>query len=46
MTAAGGTVRRGGGTYHYQVFYRNAAAAFCPTGTANWSNSVSVVWTP
>ena len=31
-------------TRHYQVFYRNAAAAFCPPGTANWTNGFSVVW--
>lgn len=32
------------GTYRYQVYYRNAAAAFCPPGTANWTNGVEVPW--
>ncbi|MBK7876822.1 MAG: VCBS repeat-containing protein [Planctomycetes bacterium] len=41
-----GAVPSGGGTYHYQVFYRNAAAAFCPPGTANWTNAISIVWRP
>ncbi|MBK7876734.1 MAG: FG-GAP repeat protein [Planctomycetes bacterium] len=33
-------------TRHYQVFYRNAATAFCPPGTANWTNGLSIVWGP
>ncbi|MBK7876738.1 MAG: VCBS repeat-containing protein [Planctomycetes bacterium] len=33
-------------TRHYQVFYRNAAATFCPPGTANWTNGLSIVWGP
>ncbi|MBK7877704.1 MAG: VCBS repeat-containing protein [Planctomycetes bacterium] len=28
----------------YQVYYRNAAAAFCPPGTFNATNGVTVVW--
>lgn len=34
------------GTYYYQTYYRNAAAAFCPPGTANWTNGVAVPWWP
>ena len=33
-------------TRYYQVFYRNAAAAFCPPGTANWTNGFTIVWGP
>ncbi|MBK7874257.1 MAG: FG-GAP repeat protein [Planctomycetes bacterium] len=33
-------------TRYYQVFYRNAATAFCPPGTANWTNAVAVTWGP
>lgn len=35
-----------GATFHYTVFYRNAAAAFCPPGTANWTNGASLTWIP
>ncbi|MBI5362020.1 MAG: FG-GAP repeat protein [Planctomycetes bacterium] len=31
-------------TRYYQVFYRNAATAFCPPGTANWTNGLAVTW--
>lgn len=34
------------GTRYYQVYYRNAAATFCPPGTANWTNGVAVPWLP
>lgn len=33
-------------TRHYQVFYRNAASAFCPPGTANWTNGMTFTWGP
>lgn len=33
------------GTQYYQVWYRNAAA-FCTAATFNWSNGLSVTWTP
>ncbi|MBI5362767.1 MAG: VCBS repeat-containing protein [Planctomycetes bacterium] len=33
-----------GTTRYYQVFYRNAATAFCPPGTANWTNGLAVTW--
>lgn len=33
-------------TRYYQVFYRNAATAFCPPGTANWTNGLAVTWHP
>lgn len=41
-----GGVPASGGTRHYQVYYRNATAAFCPPATANWSNGLSVIWRP
>lgn len=41
-----GLVGGAGGTRHYQVLYRNVAASFCPPGNANWSNGLSIVWTP
>ncbi|MBI5365271.1 MAG: FG-GAP repeat protein [Planctomycetes bacterium] len=41
-----GSVPAAGGTYHYQVYYRNASATFCPPATANWSNGLSVIWRP
>jgi hypothetical protein len=34
-----------GGGFHYQAWYRNAAA-FCTASTFNLSNGLSVVWTP
>jgi hypothetical protein len=41
-----GGVPPAGGTFHYQIWYRNAAAAFCPPETANWSNGLEVLWIP
>ena len=35
-----------GGLRFYQAFYRNAAAGFCPPGTANYTNGLLVAWTP
>ncbi|MBK7877450.1 MAG: CHRD domain-containing protein [Planctomycetes bacterium] len=35
-----------GTTYYYTTFYRNAATAFCPPGTANWTNGVALTWVP
>jgi len=35
-----------GQTRYYQAYYRNAAPAFCPPGTANYTNGVAVVWAP
>jgi hypothetical protein len=34
-----------GNTYHYQAWYRNAAA-FCTSSTFNLSNGTSVLWNP
>ena len=34
------------GTFHYQCFYRNAAAAFCPPATSNRTNGLVIVWAP
>ncbi|MBK7875708.1 MAG: hypothetical protein IPJ77_08150 [Planctomycetes bacterium] len=39
-----GAIPPAGATRHYQVFYRNAAASFCPPATSNRTNSVAVVW--
>ncbi|MCY2960427.1 MAG: hypothetical protein NTY35_09715 [Planctomycetota bacterium] len=40
-----GLVPPAGGSFYYQVWYRNAAA-FCTTSTFNLSNGWSVVWAP
>jgi len=40
-----GLVPLAGGQYHYQVWYRNAAA-FCTSSTFNLSNGWSVTWAP
>jgi len=34
------------GDYTYQVFYRNAAATFCPPATSNRTNGVILHWVP
>ncbi|MBI5362818.1 MAG: VCBS repeat-containing protein [Planctomycetes bacterium] len=39
LVTPGSGVRRA-----YQAYYRNAAAAFCPPGTFNVTNGVTVVW--
>ena len=36
----------GPGDYTYQVFYRNAAATFCPPATSNRTNGVILHWIP
>jgi hypothetical protein len=42
-----GLVPAAGGTRHYQVAYRDGAPAFClPVETVNWTNMVSIPWTP
>jgi hypothetical protein len=40
-----GAVPPGGGTRHYQVWYRNAAS-FCSAFTFNLTNGVRVTWVP
>ena len=44
VSVRGGAVA--GQTLYYQAFYRNAAPAFCPPGTANYTNGIAVVWAP
>src|ERR1051326_3831123 len=34
------------GTVQYQVWYRNADPSFCTPSTFNWTNGVSIVWSP
>jgi hypothetical protein len=41
-----GGVPAAGGTFFYQCFYRNAAAAFCPPATSNRTNGVAIHWAP
>ncbi len=41
-----GAIPPAGGTFHYQTFYRNAVAAFCPPATSNRTNGVSITWAP
>lgn len=38
VTVGSGLVR------HYQVFYRNAAVTFCPSGASNATNGRTIVW--
>jgi len=40
-----GGIPAGGGTFTYQVWYRNAAA-FCTASTFNLSNGLEIVWAP
>ena len=40
-----GVIPGAGGTRHYQIWYRNAAA-YCTADTFNLTNGVSVAWTP
>lgn len=40
-----GLIPPAGGTFYYQVWYRNNAS-FCTSATSNLSNGVRVVWTP
>jgi hypothetical protein len=41
-----GALPPGGGTRHYQYWYRNQVAAFCPSAPFNLTNGVEVVWLP
>lgn len=41
-----GGVTQPGARQHYQAFYRDPNASFCPPATANWSNAISVTWRP
>lgn len=41
-----GAIPPAGGTFYYQCFYRNAAAAFCPPATSNRTNGVRITWAP
>jgi hypothetical protein len=38
------TLQAPGSHAFYQLFYRNAAAGFCSSGTTNWSNGVEIAW--
>lgn len=44
LAQRGGVVPGSGVTRGYQVYYRNAAAAFCPPETYNISNGLRIVW--
>ncbi len=44
LSARGGVVPGSGAIRSYTVYYRNAAAAFCPPATFNAANSVRVIW--
>ncbi|MFN0242219.1 MAG: hypothetical protein ACKVWV_04945 [Planctomycetota bacterium] len=44
LSVVSGVTPGGGATRHYQVYYRNAATAFCGPGTANLSNSYAITW--
>lgn len=44
VSVRGATPPGSGLTGHYQVYYRNAAAAFCPPETFNVSNGWKITW--
>ncbi|MBK7874676.1 MAG: hypothetical protein IPJ77_02825 [Planctomycetes bacterium] len=44
LSARGGTPVGSGLTGYYTVYYRNAAAAFCPPETFNSANGYQIVW--
>ncbi len=44
LSARGGVTVGSGAIRSYTVFYRNAAAAFCPPFTFNASNSYQITW--
>jgi hypothetical protein len=44
LAGRGGDVPGSGLLASYTVFYRNAAAAFCPPLTFNGTNNSSIVW--
>ncbi len=44
LSNVSGTLPGSGLTFWYQVFYRNAAAAFCPPATANGTNLIVITW--
>jgi hypothetical protein len=44
LSQRGGVVPGSGASRAYQVYYRSAAAAFCPPATFNVTNGVRVVW--
>jgi len=44
LSARGGTPVGSGLTGYYTVYYRNAAAAFCPPGTFNTANGYQITW--
>jgi hypothetical protein len=41
-----GAIPPGGGTRHYQYWFRNQAAAFCAPARFNLTNGVTVDWIP
>jgi hypothetical protein len=44
LSVRGGTPEGSGLVARYQVYYRNAAAAFCPPATFNVSNGIAIDW--
>ncbi|MBK7874183.1 MAG: hypothetical protein IPJ77_00245 [Planctomycetes bacterium] len=46
LVSVRGAIPAAGATRHYQCFYRNAVAAFCPPATSNRTNGVTIVWVP
>jgi hypothetical protein len=41
-----GGVAAGGGTRHYQAWYRDAHPAFCTAATFNFTNGLTALWAP
>ncbi|MFN0242421.1 MAG: hypothetical protein ACKVWV_05960 [Planctomycetota bacterium] len=44
LSTVSGTTPGSGLTKYYQVYYRNAAAGFCTSGTANFTSGYRVTW--
>ncbi|MBK7874930.1 MAG: hypothetical protein IPJ77_04135 [Planctomycetes bacterium] len=44
VSVRGGTPIGSGLTGHYQTYYRNSSAAFCPPETFNVSNGLAITW--
>jgi hypothetical protein len=44
VSVAGGAAS--GNTFHYQLWYRDAVVAFCPSAVFNLTNALSLTWAP
>ncbi|MFN0241561.1 MAG: TolB family protein [Planctomycetota bacterium] len=44
ITVSAATLQSAGQSASYQLFYRNAVAGFCSSGTTNWTNGIRLSW--